>query len=253
MSQLQGKVAIVTGSSRGLGAMMAFELAQRGANVTIVYTSPKSEAKANELASKIAALSNGSQATVVQADLGVIDAGERIVAATRAAFGDFIDILVNNAGVLFEKPLLETTPEDYAAIFDVNVRGPLLLTKAVVPYLRAPGRIINVSSVGARIGMASLAMYAASKAGLEGMSRCLAAELGDAGHTVNSIEPGPTESDMLDDVPKDLADLQRKMTPVGHRFGRADEVAQVVAWLAGQESGWVSGQAISASGGFLML
>ncbi|KAF2734300.1 dehydrogenase with different specificitie [Polyplosphaeria fusca] len=249
---LQGKVAIVTGSSRGLGATMALELARRGAKVTVVYTSPRSESLAKEVVSKIKNFSNGSDGTIVQADQSKLDAGEKIVAATRAAFGDTIDILVNNAGVLFEKPLLETTPEDYASIFDVNVRGVLFITKAVVPYLRSPGRIINISSVGSRMGMENLALYAASKAGLEGMTRCLAAELGDAGHTVNSVQPGPTESDMLDDVPKDLVAMQKKMTPVGHRLGRPDDVAQVVAWLASEESRWVSGQAISTSGGFLM-
>ncbi|ORY12002.1 dehydrogenase with different specificitie [Clohesyomyces aquaticus] len=250
---LQGKVAIVTGSSRGMGAGLAFELARRGAKVAIVYSSPKSETLANDLVSKIASLDNGSEATMVKADLGQIDAGEKIVAETLAKFGDSIDILVNNASVEFDRPLLETTAEDYAAIFNVNVPGPLLMTKAVVPHLRAPGRIVNISSVGARCGFAQLALYSASKAALEGLTRGLAAELGDAGHTVNAVEPGPTESEMLDNIPKHIVEMQKQTTPVEHRVAKADDIAQVVGWLAEEQSRWISGQTISASGGYTML
>ena len=130
--------------------------------MTIVYTSPKSEALANDVVSKIASLNNGSQSITVQADLSQVDAGGMIVAATLKAFGDSIDILVNNAGVMFDKAIQDTTSEDYATIFDVNVRGPLLMTKAVLPHLKAPGRIINVSSVGARCGLEKMALYSAS-------------------------------------------------------------------------------------------
>lgn len=198
-------------------------------------------------------LGNGSEPKTVQADLRQIDAPEKIVAATREAFGDKIDILINNAGVLFSRPITETTAEDYAAIFDVNVRAPLLLTKAVVPHLRAPGRIINMSSVGARNCYPQMALYASSKAAIEGMTRSLAQELGDAGHTVNAVAPGPTESEMLDDVPKDIVESQLKTTAVEHRVGAPDDIARIVAWLCGEDSKWVSGQTISASGGFLML
>ncbi|KAF2121739.1 dehydrogenase with different specificitie [Lophiotrema nucula] len=249
---LQGKVAIVTGSSRGLGAVMALELARKGANVTIVYSSSRSESKAKRIASQIESLNNGSNATIVEANVGAVDAGETIVSSTRAAFGDAIDILVNNAGVLFERPLLEITPEDYASIFDVNVRGPLLITKAVAPYLRKPGRVINISSVGSHMAMPSLILYSSSKSALEGLTRGLAAELGDAGHTVNAVLPGPTESDMLDDVPEDIKDIQKKSTPAEHRFGTAKDIADIVVWLASEESRWVTGQAISASGGYLL-
>jgi 3-oxoacyl-[acyl-carrier protein] reductase len=190
---------------------------------------------------------------IVQADLSKINAPEEIVAATLKAFGDKIDILINNAGVMFGKPIIETSADDYAAVFDVNVRAPLLMIKAVVPHLRAPGRIINMSSVGARFGPPQLALYAASKAAIEGMTRSLAQELGDAGHTVNAVAPGPTESEMLAEVPKDIVDNQLKTTAVQHRVGTVDDVAQIVSWLASEASRWVSGQTISASGGFLML
>jgi 3-oxoacyl-[acyl-carrier protein] reductase len=187
--------------------------------VTIVYTSPRSETGAQEVASKVSALGNESRAIVVQADLRDVAAPDKIVAATVEAFGDKIDILVNNAGVMFGRTILETTADDYAAIFDVNVRAPLLMTKAVVPYLRAPGRIINLSSVGGRAGFENLTLYSASKAALEGMTRSLAAELGHQGHTVNTVAPGPVQSEMLDDVPEEIVDIQLKTTPVEHRHG----------------------------------
>ncbi|CAI6338853.1 unnamed protein product [Periconia digitata] len=248
---LSGKVAIVTGSSRGIGAGIALHLGEKGAKVTVVYSSPRSEAGAKEVASKIKA--SGSQAIVVQADLGNVDAPTKIVSETIKAFGEKIDILVNNAGVLFSKSILETTAEDYEAIFSVNVRAPLLTTKAVVPYLRAPGRIINISSIGARQGLESLAMYSASKAALEGMTRGLAAELGSSGHTVTAVAPGPVKSDMLDDVPAEIVELQLKTTPVEHRHGTVDDIVQVVGWLSEERSRWISGQTISASGGYQML
>jgi 3-oxoacyl-[acyl-carrier protein] reductase len=221
--------------------------------VTLVYTSSKSTELASKLASTIQSFNNGSSALTVQADLSAISAPEKIVAETLATFGPNIDILVNNAGVMFAKPITETTPEDYATIFDLNVRAPLLMTKAVVPHLRAPGRIINMSSVGSRFGPPQLAMYGASKAALEGMTRCLAQELGGEGHTVNAVAPGPTESEMLDDVPREIVETQLKTTAVQHRVGTVDDVARIVAWLAGPDAKWVSGQTVSASGGFLML
>ncbi|KAF2658049.1 NAD(P)-binding protein [Lophiostoma macrostomum CBS 122681] len=248
---LAGKVAIVTGASRGIGVSLALELARRGAKITVVYTSANSESLAGNVVKQIEQL--GSQAVAVQADLSQIDAGEKVVSRTVAAFGSSIHILVNNAGVEFDRSLLETSAEDFAKIFDVNVRGTLLMTKAVVPHLQAPGRIINMSSVGARSGLSKLALYCASKAAVEGLTRCLAAELGELGHTVNTVAPGPTESEMLDNVPKDIVDVQLKTTPVEHRAGKPDDIAQIVAWLAEEQSRWISGQTISASGGFLML
>lgn len=221
--------------------------------VTLVYTSPSSGDKVKQVASDISALGNGSDAHIVQADLAKIEAPEMIVAETVKAFGSSIDILVNNAGVLWPTPIGEVTPEDIAGIFDVNVRAPLLLTKAVIPYLRKPGRIINMSSVGAHIGPATLSVYAASKAAIEGMTKSLAHELGGAGHTVNAVAPGPVASEMLDDVPQDLVAMQLKLTAVEQRVGTADDIARIVAFVASEDSKWVSGQTISASGGFMML
>lgn len=193
------------------------------------------------------------QAHIIQTDLKKIEAPEKVVALTRNAFGDHIDILVNNTGVLWADIIEETVAEDYTTIFDVNVHAPLLMIKAVMPFLRRPGRIINISSVRARIGPPKMSLFAASKAAIEGMTKSLAQEIGDAGHTENAVAPGPVESEMLDDVPKTIIEVQLKATAVEHRIGSTDDVAQIVCWLASEESKWVSGQTISASDGFMML
>ena len=161
--------------------------------------------------------------------------------------------MINNAGVLWANPIGETTLEDYTGMFDINVRAPLFLTKAVVPHLRKPGRIINISSVGSRAGPPKLSIYAASKAAVGGLTRSLALELGDEGHTVNCVSPGSVESDMLENLPEESRDHVLKGTAVEHRVGTADDIAQVVCWIASEDSKWISGQTISASGGFMML
>lgn len=163
-----------------------------------------------------------------------------------------IDILVNNAGVEVIKALGTITPEDFAKVYDLNVRGVLFLTQAVLPYLPAGGRIINISSVGARCGFKELGIYCSSKAALEGFTRCWAAELGKNGTTVNAVNPGPVESDMLANIPKDIVNAQKAATPLENRVGTVEEIAMIVCWLAGEESKWVTGQTISASGGWAM-
>jgi 3-oxoacyl-[acyl-carrier protein] reductase len=204
------------------------------------------------LISHIKTFNNGASAAKVRADLRDPSAPKTIIEASIQAFGSQIDILVNNAGTEIVKPLADLTIEDYNHVYDLNVRGAIILTQAVLPHLRAPGRIINVSSVGARAGFANLSLYCSSKAALEGLTRCWAAELGDVGHTVNTVNPGPVRTALLEGIPGDLVEMQKRVTPVEHRVGTVDDVAQVVAWLAGDESRWVSGQAISASGGFAM-
>ncbi|KAF2099964.1 dehydrogenase with different specificitie [Rhizodiscina lignyota] len=250
---LAGKVAIVTGSSRGIGAAIALELARRGAKVAITYTSPSSEKAVDELESKINTFGNGSSVIKVREDLRNLDAPAKIVAATVEHFGHSIDVLVNNAGMEKVKELKDITPDDFSEVFELNVRAALFMTQAVLPHLRKPGRVINISSVGARCGFEKLSLYCASKAAMEGMTRSHAAELGAVGHTVNVVEPGPTESDMIHKIPQDLVQRQKDTTPVEKRLGNAEDIADVVAWLAEEQSRWISGQTISASGGWTML
>ncbi|KAF2838603.1 NAD(P)-binding protein [Patellaria atrata CBS 101060] len=250
---LSGKVAIVTGASRGIGAAIALELAKRGAKVVLTYTSERSTKITEDLIAQIANFGNGAAGAKIQADLRELDAPAKIVSATRAAFGKSIDILVNNAGVEIVKSVLDVTPEDFASVFDLNVRGAYFMSQAVTKHLRSPGRIVNISSVGARDGYESMSVYSASKAALEGMTRGMAADLGAVGHTVNAVAPGPTESEMLDNIPESLKESQRKSTPVEHRFGTAEDIALVVAFLCEEQSRWLSGQTLSASGGFKML
>ena len=219
----------------------------------ITFTSASSEKSVDELLSQIKALENGSSAIKVKTDLTQLSAPETIVSATTQAFGSSIDILVNNAGVEMVKELTDLTPEDFSYIFNLNVRATFFMTKAVLPHLRAPGRIINITSVGARGGFPKLSAYCASKAAVEGFTRSMAAELGPKGHTVNAVEPGPTETEMIEKIPRELVEMQKKLTPVEHRMGRVRDIAEVVAWLAEEQSRWISGQTISASGGFSMM
>jgi 3-oxoacyl-[acyl-carrier protein] reductase len=126
------------------------------------------------------------------------------------------------------------------------------MTQAVLPCLAERGRIINIASVGARAGFAGLSLYCSSKAAMEGLSRSWAAELGHNGTTVNTVNPGPVQSEMLDNIPKDIVEAQKKATPIENRVGTVEEVSRVVGWLASEESGWITGQTISASGGWAM-
>lgn len=206
----------------------------------------------DELVKKIEQLQNSSAAAKVQADLRQVDAPEKIVQAARSAFGNHIDILVNNAGCELVKALGDISTDDFSYVYDLNVRAVLFMSKAVLPYLRAPGRIINVSSIGARSGFKDLSLYCSSKAAMEGMTRCFTAELGPQGHTVNTVNPGPVQTDILDGIPKEIVEMQKKSTPVENRLGTTDDIAQIVAFLSEESSRWITGQAISASGGLTM-
>lgn len=227
------------------------------AQIVAAYTSPKSEKGIDELTSRIAALDRPTRCISVRADLRDPSSAAEIVRQSVAAFGPRIDILVNNAGAEVVKPLEDITPTDFDFVYHLNVRAPLLLLQAVRPHLSTGnngggGRIINISSVGARAGFKDLSLYCSSKAALEGMTRCWAAELGPHGITVNTVNPGPVQSEMLDNIPQDIVSMQKKQTPMGGRLGTVDDVAQIVAWLAAEESRWVTGQTLSASGGWAM-
>lgn len=221
----------------------------------LLYGSASSESKVQELKARIEALpGTPRKAYGARCDLSSPDCGETIVAALNEWLGAEakIDILVNNAGTELVKRLADIEADDWQKVYDVNVRAPILLTKALIPRFNPSSRIINIGSVGARAGMPGLGLYCSSKAALEGLTRCWAAELGGDGTTVNQVNPGPVQSEMLDNIPKEIVDMQKANTPIQNRLGTPKEVATVVAWLASEKSAWMTGQTLSASGGWAM-
>ena len=221
--------------------------------VVIVFNSTSSEKCVGDLLSQIVSFQNGSAAIKVQADLRQPESPSKIVQAARLAFGDAVDILVNNAAYLAMGPLGEATVEEFSSHFDLNVRAVVLMAKAVLPFLRGSGRIINISSMGSRIGYPGSGLYNASKAALDGLTRSYAAELGHLGHTVNCVNPGPVKTDMMLNVEQQAVDALTRITPMENRAGTPDDIAQIVAFLAEERSRWITGQTISATGGLLML
>lgn len=242
--RLDGKVAIVTGSSRGIGAAIARRLAADGARVVVNYV--KDEAAARDVVSRIEAA--GGQAFAVREDLTQLPAAEALVEAAMRRHGR-LDVLVNNAANSDVQPLASIRPEDYAWQMDLNLRAPLFLIQQAARHLPAGGRIINISSRAAQRAVPGAALYSAAKAGLEALTRVLSLELGPRGITVNTVATGPVDTDLLrrsfsEEV---LQDMVRR-TALG-RLGRPEDAADVVAFLASEDSRWVSGQTLTADGG----
>lgn len=218
------------------------------------YTSDSSAEAVTALKGQIEALSHKPKAVVVQADLSKLESPKKIVeAAKQLASGDLkLDILVNNAGTGVVKTLSEFTIEDYNYTFDLNMRGLIFMTQAVLPHLQPNSRIVNIGSIGARSGGPTLFSYSATKAGMEAVTRCWAKDLGHNGTTVNTVCPGPVETDLLTKLPAAYIEFQKSQTAIQKRTGKVSEIADIVAYLAGPSSSWISGQAISASGGYVM-
>ncbi|KAJ4130554.1 hypothetical protein NW754_009606 [Fusarium falciforme] len=253
---LVGKVAIVTGAARGIGAGIALKLGQEGARVAITYATDSSTPKAAALVSQLSEL--GTSAIAIQADLAQEPAPGKIVAQTLSGLGvDHIDILVNNAGVADVHPVEEVTPEMYDSVFAINTRATFFMTQAVLPSISKGGRIIHVSSTNARTGMPGTAVYAASKVALEAFTRVMAAEFGPKyGVTVNAVNPGPVATDMYLSAPGTLRDTMHEMVknvPAGGRMGTPEDIADIVKFLASEESRWVSGNVVTANGGLVMM
>jgi 3-oxoacyl-[acyl-carrier protein] reductase len=240
MENLKDKVAIVTGSSRGIGRAIAIRLGKDGANVIVTYTG--NQAKANEVVKVIE--SSGSKAISVQADMSKPEDIKHLFNTTANHFGQ-LHILVNNAGTFVMKPVVEITLEEFDKLIAVNVRGVFLALKEAVQRIEDGGRIINLSSVITTQSSANSSLYAASKAAVEQFTRSIAKELGARAITVNAVAPGATETDMMPDMVREMAP---KMTALG-RLGQPEDIADVVAFLASDEARWITGQIIGVNGG----
>jgi 3-oxoacyl-[acyl-carrier protein] reductase len=242
MDDLGGRVALVTGGSRGIGRAIALALAGAGAGVAVNYQHRR--AAAEEVAASIRQM--GRQASAVQADVSLSSDVLRLAETTQAELGP-ISILVNNAGVARPQPLAEITEQDWDAVVDANLKSSFLVTQACLEGMRARrwGRIINISSVAAHLGGVVGPHYAASKAGMIGLAHYYALALVKDGITVNTISPALIETEMVTSNPKARPDL----IPVG-RFGRPEEVADIVVMLV--RNAYITGQTIHANGGWYM-
>ncbi|REK53905.1 MAG: beta-ketoacyl-ACP reductase [Thermobacillus sp.] len=247
-ASLEGKKALVTGASRGIGRAIAIALAEAGADVAINYAG--SAQAASETAAAVEAL--GRKALLVQADVGKLDAFEQMVAQVLEAFGS-LDILVNNAGITRDNLMMRMKEEDFDQVIETNLKGVFNGIKAVTrPMMKQrSGRIINISSVVGAIGNAGQANYAAAKAGVIGLTKSAARELAARGITVNCVAPGFIETDMTDKLPEDIKNQMFGQIPLA-RFGQAAEVASVVRFLASDAASYMTGQTIHVDGGMYM-
>lgn len=247
-ASLEGKKALVTGASRGIGRAIAIALAEAGADVAINYAG--SAQAASETAAAVEAL--GRKALLVQADVGKLDAFEQMVAQVLEAFGS-LDILVNNAGITRDNLMMRMKEEDFDQVIETNLKGVFNGIKAVTrPMMKQRlGRIINISSVVGAIGNAGQANYAAAKAGVIGLTKSAARELAARGITVNCVAPGFIETDMTDKLPEDIKNQMFGQIPLA-RFGQAAEVASVVRFLASDAASYMTGQTIHVDGGMYM-
>jgi 3-oxoacyl-[acyl-carrier protein] reductase len=241
--KLAGKIALVTGGSRGIGAAIAKRLAADGAHIAITYS--KDASSASDVVKSIE--SNGGKAVAIQADAVDPAAIKAAVEKTVSTLGG-LDILVNNAGVAIPKPFEQATLEELDRVLDINVRGTFIATQAALKHLKSGGRIIMIGScVGERMVTPGLAAYSATKGAVKMFTQVLSREVGGRGITVNNVQPGPIDTD-LNPASGDWAAPQTAMTAL-NRYGTVDEVSALVAFLASPESSYITGANLTVDGG----
>ena len=249
MFNLSGRVALVTGASRGLGRAIAVAFARQGADVVVNYR--ENAAAAEEVVGEITRL--GRQAIAVQGSTA--DGREACEAIARTALDTFgkVDILVNNAGITRDDLLIRMDADDWNAVIDTNLSGPFWMTRAVArPMMKARyGRIINMSSVAGRMGNVGQANYAAAKAGLIGLTKTTARELASRGITCNAIAPGLIDTDILAGMPEAATQAILQISPIGE-IGKVEDVAAAAVYFASEESRYVTGQVLGVDGGVAM-
>jgi 3-oxoacyl-[acyl-carrier protein] reductase len=248
MGQLDGKIAVVTGGSRGIGKAISLELAKRGATVIVNYRSNAEAAQA--VIAEIEAV--GGKGVAIQADVAQVAEAEKLMKIVLDTY-DQIDILVNNAGVTRDNLIMMMKEEDWDVVLDNNLKSAWSCSKLAVRKMmrKRYGRIINITSVSGIAGQAGQTNYSASKAGLIGFTKALAREVAERNITVNAVAPGFIPTDMTSGLSQELLDQVTAAIPL-KRFGSAEEIAYAVAFLASDEASYITGQVLSVDGGLVM-
>lgn len=248
--RLEGKVALITGSSRGIGATTALKLAEEGADIIINYPFEGERDNAAEVVKSIEKL--GRKAIMIESDISELEKAKKLIKEGLDKFGK-IDILVNNAGITRDNLLLRLKEEDWDAVINVNLKGVFNCTKAILRTMmkQRSGKIINLASVVGVMGNAGQTNYSASKAGVIGFTKSVAKEVSSRGITSNAVAPGFIESHMTENLPEEVKEQMLSSIPL-NKFGKQEDVANLISFLASSDADYINGQVINVDGGMVM-